>query len=291
MSMPQSGPPDPNALGPVSGGPQSPYDQQTPPPPHQTPPPAGPQPGGPPQSFTAPGAGAVKPPVLMIGAIACGVLALLWLLRVVASLMGLETQYGIGPLGSTIVYAVYFLAMALAAGVGAGLALAGNDFGRIFAAAVGGASMWEAAEWWQGIIAGLVTGHGIHVEEYPWFPAIVAALGGFVGIAVVVTMAMPAISTYVAEKRKKPARAPQAGPGMPPPPGGPGMPPPPGGHAGPPPSGPGMAPPPDHGMPPVGGQVYGTPPPAAPGAPPAGPHPGGHPGPPPAGQPPAGPQY
>lgn len=224
MSMPQQGPPDPQTPGPVSGSPQPQYDPQA----QQ---PMQPQPGQapPPQSFpTAGPAQVARPAMLMMGAIGCGALALFFLILAILAFLQVEGHYEF-----PFLYGGYLLLMAAAAGAAAVFSFLGTDFGRVFAAAVAGAAMWDAAGWWQSLIGPLVSGEGIAVGHFPWIATVTSILGGFVGIGVVVVMSTPALSVYSAEKQKKPT----AGPAP-------------------------MGPPPAAPQAPYQGQTYGAPPPA-----------------------------
>ncbi|MGH8882712.1 MAG: hypothetical protein ACRD0P_36125 [Stackebrandtia sp.] len=202
MSMSQSGPPDPQTPGPVSGSPQSP--PAPPPQPSQQPPP----------SFTTPGARPpTRPAPLVMGAIAVGVIGLLLLISAIVSLLGLEFWLNdftsTGTSTSLYVNGAYSILLALVAFAAAGLALSGADLGRALAAGVAGAAIWEAAGWWQFIIAMLIDGD-FAIAHFAWIRGISAILGGFLGIAAIIMLGMPTISSYIAAKRG-PAARPQAG--------------------------------------------------------------------------------
>ncbi|GAA4892136.1 hypothetical protein [Stackebrandtia albiflava] len=175
------------------------------------PPPPPPEPGGgplpgpgmpPPVDLAATGP---KPTGRPVTAILTGlVMGGLALFFIIAAIMEFAEMVPTGVPYDSIqnIRGAYFALMGVVALVAAVLVIVNGDFGRVFAASVAGAAMWEAAEWWQYILLILFDGNTGDPSEDWWIRAVPPLLGGFSGIVALIMLAMPKFSDWSSDRRR-----------------------------------------------------------------------------------------
>lgn len=142
-----------------------------------------------------------RPIVLVIAALLLGLLVLLYVISAVAEFAQVMPS-GLSYDSVANLYGLYLVLMALVSVVATMLVILSGNFGRVFAAGVAGAAMWEASVWWESILLLLFDNNTTALDEGFWLRSVAPLLGGFVGIVILILLAMPSISDWSTDKRR-----------------------------------------------------------------------------------------